>query len=236
MTPLLEVRAVGLTFWRGVRATRVFQDISFELDAGEFGGIWGRRGAGKTTLALIAAGIQAPDTGTVRFDGRQLRDPDRDRDLIAQIGFASRRGPELEDMDAITWISSTLVHLCSWRHARQRALSALHRVGLGDAATLEWSHMSDGERMLAAIAQALVRGPRLLVVDDPVAGFGGRDRAEIMGLLRNVANDGVAVLVTAAELRELHGLDQIWSLDRGHLDGPPRRASAEVLPLRASKS
>lgn len=235
MAALLEVRAISLTFWRGVHATKIFQDVSFDLEAGELGGIWGRRGSGKTTLALVAAGVQPTDAGSVLLDGRELRDPDRDRDLLAQIGFASRRGPELEDMDAVTWISSTLVHLCSWRDARHRARTALDRVGLSDAATLVWGHMSDGERMLAAIAQAIVRGPRLLVVDDPVGGLGGRDRAEIMALLRGFADEGVAVLVTAAELRELHGLDQIWSLDRGRLDGPPRRAGAEIVPLRASR-
>jgi ABC-type multidrug transport system ATPase subunit len=234
MTSLLEVQSVNITYWRGMRCTDVLRDVSLELHERELGGIWGRRGSGKTTLAKVAAGVLAPDSGSVRFDGRPLREPDRDGELLAQIGLASRQGPDFEDMDALTWIASTLVHLGSWRTAQQRARTALHRVGLGDTALLAWHHMSDGERMLAAIAQAIVRGPRLLVVDDPVAGLAGRDRADILDLLRGFAADGVAVLMTAAELSELRGLDQIWALDRGHLDGPPPRPVGDVVPLRAS--
>jgi ABC-type branched-subunit amino acid transport system ATPase component len=88
--------------------------------------------------------------------------------------------------------------------------------------------------MLAAIAQAIARGPRLIVVDDPVAGLAGRDRAEIMELLRAIASEGVAVLMTAAELADIHGVDQIWTLDRGRLDGPPARRTGTVVPLRSA--
>jgi len=232
--PLVQVESASLSFWRGPRAIEVLREVSLELHAGEFGGIWGRRGAGKTTLARIVAGVQAPDAGRVLFDGRELRDPDRDGELMAQIGLASRRGPDFEHMDALTWIMSTLVHLSPWRTAQRRARAALDRVGIGDVASMPWDHMSDGERMLAAIAQAIARGPRLVIVDDPVAGFGDQDRAEVMDLLRDIAADGVAVLMTAAELSELHGADQIWALDRGRLDGPPPRPMGAVVHLRAS--
>jgi ABC-type multidrug transport system ATPase subunit len=234
MTPLVQVDSVSLSFWRGDRETVVLRDVSLQLDAGEFGGIWGRRSVGKTTLAHVIAGLQVPDEGRVLFDGRELRDPDRDGQLIAQIGLASRHGPELEDMDPVTWISSTLVHVSSWRDARRRARDALNRVGIGEVGQLRWSHLSEGERMLASIAQAIVRGPRLLVVDDPVAGFAGADRAEVMDLLREIAAEGVAVLMTASEVAELGGVDQIWALDRGHLDGPPPRPLGAVVPLRAA--
>lgn len=234
MTPLVEVKAVTHTFWRGARATKVLSDVSLELHAGEMGGIWGRRGSGKTTLARIAAGVQIPDEGHVVFDGRVLGDPDHDGMLVPEIGLASRQGPEFEDMDPETWITSTLVHLSSWRDAKRRARAALDRVGIGDAAGVPWQHLSDGERMLCSIAQAIARGPKLIVVDDPVAGLGGKDRAEIMDLLRGVSAEGVTVLMTAAELSELRGVDQIWSLDRGRLDGPPARPVGTVVPLRAS--
>jgi ABC-type multidrug transport system ATPase subunit len=234
MTPLVQVTAVSHTFWRGVRATNVLNGVTLELHAGELGGIWGRRGSGKTTLARIAAGVLVPDEGHVVFDGKVLSNPEHDGVLMPQLGLASRQGPEFEDMDPQTWIISTLVHLSSWRDAKRRASAALDRVGVGDVAGVPWQHLSDGERMLCSIAQAIARGPRLIVVDDPVAGLGGKDRAEIMDLLRSLAAAGIAVLMTAAELPELRGVDQIWSLDRGRLDGPPARPAGTVVPLRAS--
>lgn len=231
--PLLELRSVHVNFWRGLRSTHVLRDVSFELYEGECCGVWGRRGSGKTILAAVVAGVRTPDSGDVLFGGTSLGTLAPTGTLHAQIGLASRRGPEFDDMNAMTWITSTLVHLTSWRTAQRRARTAVDRVGLGDAACMGWRDMSDGERMLAAIAQAIARGPRLLIVDDPVAGLAGRERADVLDLLRGFAAEGVAVLMTAADLTELRGLDQIWALDDGRLDGPPRRRMGDVVPLRS---
>lgn len=233
MRSLLAVESVSASYWRGPRATHVLRDVSLSLDAGEFGGVWGGRSSGKTTLAKIVAGVLAPAAGRVVFDGQDL-DPDRRGRLHSQIGLATRRGPEFEDMPVASWIASTMLHHSSWAGALKRARSALDRVGAAELADEPWEHLSDGERMLVSIAQAIVREPRLIVADDPVAGLGGKDRAEIMDLLRGVAAEGVAVLMMAAELSELHGADQIWALDRGRLDGPPERPAGIVVPLRSA--
>jgi ABC-type sugar transport system ATPase subunit len=86
--------------------------------------------------------------------------------------------------------------------------------------------------MLVSIAEAIVRGPRVLIVDDPLAGAGAIERDEIMGLLQSIAATGVAVLMTAAELLDLRGLDRIWSLRDGRLQGSAERPSGTVVPLR----
>lgn len=233
MSPLLVAEAISVSYWRGSRATHVLREVSLSLDAGEFGGVWGGRSSGKTTLARVVTGLLAPETGRVVFDGQDL-DSDRRGRLHTQIGLATRRGPEFEDVPVASWIASTMLHHSSWTGALKRARSALDRVGAAELADKPWEHLSDGERMLASIAQAIVRSPRLIVADDPVAGLGGKDRAEIMELLRSVAAEGVAVLMMAAELSELHGADQIWALDRGRLDGPPARPTGTVVPLRSA--
>jgi ABC-type multidrug transport system ATPase subunit len=237
MAPLLALESVSVRHWRGRRPVPVLDDVVLELHAGEFGGVWGDRGAGKTTLAKVAAGILEPDRGRVLFDGRQLTaDARRARHgaLHTQIGLATRRGPGFEDLAAEAWIASTMLTGLSWGAALKRSRLALERVGAADVGGEPWENLSDGERMLVAIAQAIVRGPRLLVVDDPVAGLGVQRRAEIMELLHAIAAEGVAVLMTAAELVELQGLDHIWSLDDGRLDGPPSRPLATVVPLRSA--
>jgi putative ABC transport system ATP-binding protein len=233
VSSLLVAESISVSYWRGSRATHVLREVSLSLDAGEFGGVWGGRSSGKTTLARVVAGLVAPATGRVVFDGQDL-DADRRGRLHTQIGLATRRGPEFEDMPVASWIASTMLHHSSWTGALKRARSALDRVGAAELADKPWEHLSDGERMLASIAQAIVRCPRLIVADDPVAGLGGKDRAEIMELLRSVAAEGVAVLIMAAELSELHGADQIWALDRGRLDGPPARPAGIVVPLRSA--
>jgi ABC-type multidrug transport system ATPase subunit len=237
VSPLLTLESVSVRYWRGRRSIQVLEDVSLDLDTGEFGGIWGDRSAGKTTLAKVIAGVLSPDQGRVAFDGHQLAERSRQDHrgaLHAQIGFATRRGPEIEEMPVEAWIASTMLNSCSWRAALRRSHLALERVGAGDIGAEPWENLADGERMLVAIAQAIVRGPKLLVVDDPVAGVSAPRRAEIMELLHSIAGLGVAVLMTAAELTELQGADRIWSLADGRLDGPPGRPMGTVLQLRGT--
>ncbi|HEY6761055.1 MAG TPA: ATP-binding cassette domain-containing protein [Baekduia sp.] len=217
----------------------VLQDVRLELHGGELGGIWGRRGTGKTTIAHVAAGLIVPDAGRVILDGTPLRERTRavrHGALQATIGFASRQGPHVGEVTIAQWIGSALVSSHTHGQALQLAHRALGKTGTGHLATASWSELSGGERMLVAIARAIVRGPRLLVVDDPVAGLGGSERGEIMQLLRSIAALGVGVLVTAAELIELQGMDRIWMLRDGRVEGPTVRAGGDVVPLRRPDS
>jgi ABC-type cobalamin/Fe3+-siderophores transport system ATPase subunit len=232
MAPVLTLDCVSLCYQRARKSTMVLHDVTMTLEAGELAGVWGRRGAGKSTLACVAAGTLAPDRGAVLLDGEPLARAGRGV-LHAEIGLATRRGPELDEMPVEDWIASALLLSHSYRDALRLAHRALERTGVIDVATGPWSDLSDGERMLASLAQAIVRGPRVLIVDDPVAGLGAAERDEVMQLLTAVAATGVAVLITAAELLELRGLDRIWSLRDGRLDGPSVRPGGTVIPLRA---
>lgn len=231
---LLALDDVSVSYRRGRRSLTVLDRVSMEVMTGELAGIWGRRGAGKSTLALIAAGVLEPDSGVVLLDGVPLAADDRRGARRAQIGLATRRGPDIEDLSVEDWIASALLTSHRYRDALALAHVALDRAGAGALAGVRWEELSDGERMLAAIAHGIVRGPRVLVVDDPLAGVGAEERDELMTLLRSIATAGVAVLMTAAELMELGGVDRIWSLRDGHLDGPTVRPGGTVVDLRRS--
>jgi ABC-type multidrug transport system ATPase subunit len=232
---LLQVDSVSVRYWRGRHVTQVLEDVSLEAAPGELCGIWGDRSAGKTTLARVLAGVQAVDRGRVVFDGTVLADA---AGLAggavprAEIGFASRVGPRLEDLAVEEWIASRLVNSHRWRRAIECARVALAQVGVADVGGELWPNLSNSEQMLVAIAQAIVRRPRLLVVDDPVAGLGVEGRVNVMGLLRAIADQGVAVVITAADVAELRGADRIWALEDGRLSGPPAPVLGTVVPLR----
>jgi ABC-type multidrug transport system ATPase subunit len=174
----------------------------------------------------------------VLLDGQPLDDASR-RDfrgaLHAQIGFADRAGPELPNMTAEEWVATaSVLDGLSWRQAVRLARAALERVGQADAGRVPWRNLSNNEQMLVAIAQAVVRRPRLLVVDEPVAGLVPQQRGDIMMLLHGFANEGMAVLMTAAEMIEFQGASRIWSLHDGALSAPPARHVATVLPFRGA--
>ena len=234
MTTLLAFEAVSKRHWRGRRAVNVLHDGSFEMENGELGAIWGGRGAGKTTVIELAAGLQAPDGGRILFDGRDLASLSRRQTselLHAQIGIATRTGPASQTLAARDWVAMAIMDRLAARDATRRAQLTLERVGAGDIAAEPWGRLSDGERTLAAIARAIVREPRLLLVDDPSAGLGLLERRAIVDLLRSIAEQaGAGVLMTASDLTEVQGATVVWSLAGGRLTGG-RAREATVLPF-----
>jgi putative ABC transport system ATP-binding protein len=234
MTALLAFDAVSKRHWRGRRAVTVLDAGSLELSTGELGAVWGGRGTGKTTLVELAAGLQAPDAGHISFDGRDVASLSRrevSELLHVQIGIATRTGPVSQTLAAREWVAMPIMDRLAAREATRRAQLALERVGADEVGAEPWRNLSDGERTLVAIARAMVRAPRLLLVDDPSTGLGLLERGEVVALLRSIAEEaGVAVLMTASDLAEVQGAHTIWSLAGGRLTGR-RSEGATVVPF-----
>jgi ABC-type multidrug transport system ATPase subunit len=236
----LVLDGVGKRFRRGAADRVALDDVSLEVDAGEVVGVWGRRRSGRTTLLRVAAGIEQPDHGTVRVDGvdlwrgargerravrqhiavwypRFLRD--HGRRLYRQVAIPSRRG----------------------RHASRRAWAdahvALERVGIGDCARMPVGELDHRETARAALARALVMRPRLLVLDEPIAGLGALEGERLLELVVQLARaDRFAVLVSASEIGQLAGVDRHVSIAAGSVRGATAPAPAEVIELRRTES
>ncbi len=224
MTPLLQLDAVRKSYWRGPRELRVLRDASLDVHAGELVGVDGQRGAGKTTLLRIAAGFEPPDEGVVRFDGTSVAARSR-RELARlhreQIGWVERGGPQSRELPMRVHVALPLYGSLGPLEAQRRAVAALARVGVGDVVDARWDSLSDAARILAAIAQALGREPRLLLVDDPTAGLGIVDRERVVGLLRAAAEDGgLGVLMAVPDMPAMLHAHEVRLLSRGQLVTP----------------
>jgi ABC-type lipoprotein export system ATPase subunit len=221
---VLSLQSVSKGFRRGPREIPVLRDVSLEVPAGDLVGIYGQRNAGKTVLLKLAAGFETPDSGRVVFEDedlshfsrRRLAHLHRDR-----IGWVARNGPHSPDLPMQDYVALSLYRDFGPDEACRRARRALEKVGVADCASHRWDDLSDTARMLVAIAQALVREPRLLVVDDPTAWLDLEDRERIVGLLRHAAEDGgLGVLMTAPDMPAMLHAHQIRSLHRGRLIAP----------------
>ncbi len=221
---LLTLRSVSKSYWRGAHELKVLTDVSMEMSAGEFVAVWGKRGAGKTTLLKIAAGLEAPDGGTVRFEGRDLASMSESahaRLMREQVGWVRRAGPRSE-LTMLDYVALPLLVEYGQRRARSRAYDALTRVGMAECSGQRWDSLSDGERALTGIAHGVVRRPRLLLIDDPTANLGVREREDVNELLRSLtAEEGLAVLMTAPGMPAAMGTDEIKVLSGGRLLAPP---------------
>jgi putative ABC transport system ATP-binding protein len=230
--PVLSIESVSVCYWRGRRPLQVLRDASMELDAGELAGLWAKAGGGKTTLLEVAAGVVAPDDGRVVIDGRGLGGltaRETSELLHGCVGLATRQGPAVPELSVAAWVELGLICHVDRRTARQRARQVLERVGVGAVADEPWRNLSDSERILAAIARAVVCEPKLLLIDDPTAGLDMIERVALLDLLRSIAATvDVAILISASDMADLQGVESVWSLVDGYLLGPPRQDATVV--------
>lgn len=208
----------------------LLSDICLQLDAGEMVGIWGRRRSGRTTLLRIAAGLQSPRRGEVLFDGRPLRGPASFTHGIAFCGQHFRGGDAWPVQREIVEVQ--LARGVSRGPARARTRWALQRTGALHCAERRLRSLPAAEATRARLALALTSDPRLLLIDDVIAGVDLAERDPILGLLRSLADEGLAILTSTDEPPGLAGCDRALTLSDGTLEGRLTPDLAEVLPLR----
>jgi putative ABC transport system ATP-binding protein len=231
---LLSLDAVSKSYWRGASEVRVLAGVSLDVPTGELVAVWGKRGAGKTTLLRIAAGLETPDEGSVRFDGEdlsRLSEGAHARLMREQVGWVRRAGPS-SDLAMIDYVALPLLIDHGRRGARHRASDALRRVGMSECAGQRWRSLSDGERALVAIAHGIARAPRLMLVDDPTANLGLREREEVLQLLLSLVQEtNLAVLMTVPDMPAAMRSHQLRALSGGRLlmPAPPPQRGGDVL-------
>jgi energy-coupling factor transporter ATP-binding protein EcfA2 len=229
---LLELRGIDKYRAYGSRRVPVLRDVSLELDAGELVAVWGLPGSGRSTLLAIAAGIDPPDAGTVRFEGRDLAGRGA-AVLGGGIGYCRPDVVAAGGRKVVDHVrAGLLARGVSARVVRSRVERALHRVGFERFDGLVLSDLDAGETVRVALASALVLGPRLLVVDEPTKGVDLLARDGIVLLLRALANEGTAVLVSDGDGSGLSDADRALALAAGELRGRRSPQLATVLPLR----
>jgi ABC-type lipoprotein export system ATPase subunit len=221
---LLALDSVRKSYWRGSTEVPVLKDVCLEVQAGEFVAVYGKRAAGKTTLLKIAAALEAPDSGVACVAGRELSTLSRGelaRLHRGQIGWVSRSGPQSKDLPVDVHVALPLYGRLGPRAAARRGAAALALVGAEDYVGELWDDLPDTARTLVAIAQALVREPALLVVDDPVAGLGIIDREQVLARLRSAAEDqGIGILMAVPEMPAMLRAHHVRTLVRGCLLTP----------------
>ena len=249
--PLLTLTGVSRRYQRGRHELRVLIDASLTLGAGEMVAVLGQRGAGKTTLLKIAAGIEPPDGGRVSFDGwdlPDLSDAQLSRLLGEQIGWVQSGGsgwgpggwgggwgpggwgPETI-VRVLDYVALPLLIALGDRAAYTRAEQALARVGVQECAQQRWETLSDWERGLVGIAHAIVRSPRMLLVDDVATILGIRETDMLTRLLRSLAREsGIGVLMTVSDAAAAKRSDRTLSLSGGRLSDPAQPLPAQPDP------
>jgi ABC-type multidrug transport system ATPase subunit len=230
---LLELRRVSKSRSRGSRRVEVLRDVSLELGAGEFVAVWGLRYSGRTTLLRVAAGVDLPDSGAVYFDGTELRTRRGAIELGRGVGYCHVRvGVPTGRAVTDTVRAGLLARGVAAPNAYSIAHKALERVGIERSGELLMGDLDGAEAMRVAIACALVLGPRVLVIDEPTKGVDILERDKILLLVRSLANEGIAVLISDGDGRSLSDTDRSLTLADGELRGKATPELGSLLQLQ----
>ena len=194
---LLEIRSLTRNFG-GLVAVN---DVSFTLNRGEIVGLIGPNGAGKTTLFNLLVGLYAPTSGQILLDGTQIGGMKPHR--IAGRGMTKTFQNVALFMESTVLdnvVTGALLHndLAS---ARDKALAALHRVGLADIAGKTAGELSFPERARVEVARALCTQPQVLLLDEVMAALTHAEMEEVIALVRSLRDEGITFIVVEHHMK-----------------------------------
>ena len=227
--PELVLMADGLDVAYG--DFQVLWAAGIRVQEGEIVCLLGPNGAGKSTLFDVITGIEWPDTGEVRLEGRRLTGLRPDEVSRLGVGRTFQKLRPFQGMTVLENVTVGALQKCrDVTHARREAHEALQRVGLAEKADAYARTLSTGQRKRLELARALATRPRLLLLDEVT---GGVDQGSIPGLIRLVQDlhrAGMSLVVIEHNMRVIMAMAQrIVALHLGEViaDGPPEAVTRD---------
>jgi branched-chain amino acid transport system ATP-binding protein len=231
--PLLQLQGVSIAF-DGLRAV---QDVSLALRPGTLAALIGPNGAGKTTLFALMSGFLVPDTGRIVFAGRDITG--RAPHLNARAGLA-RTFQIVQPFAAQTVRDNIAVgahlYLASRAAALAEAERVAERVGLSAQLDMPAADLTVAARKRLELARALATRPRLLLLDEVLAGLNPQEVAAMIPVVQGVAAGGITVLMIEHVMQAvMHLAQHVWVLAQGRLiaEGTPASVTADSRVIEA---
>jgi putative ABC transport system ATP-binding protein len=200
---LIEARALVKSYRMGDQVVQALNDVTLDIDEGEFVAIMGASGSGKSTLMNILGCLDRPTSGTLRLAGEEVENLPGDA-LAAirnrRIGFVFQQFNLLPRTSAVDNVELPMVYAgVKPAERRRRALEALQRVGLGQRAEHTPAELSGGQQQRVAIARALVNTPKLILADEPTGALDTQTSEDIMQLLSQLNAQGMTIVMVTHE-------------------------------------
>ena len=217
-TPILRLNSVSRHFG----GLKVLQDVNFEVPQGGVFGLIGPNGAGKTTVFNLTTGLLPTTGGTIHFEGRDIagmKPYEITRAGIARTFQNIRIFKEMTLLEnvmvgmhaklqygTLAWLAGSGKYAAEERRARERATELLSWVKLDHKSADIADNLSYGDQRKLELARALATDPKLLLLDEPVAGMNSTEKTDLMHEIRNIAGRGYTIFMIEHDMRFVMGL------------------------------
>lgn len=196
--------------------TPVLQNVSYDFKAGKMYCIMGKSGAGKTTLLSILSGLAAPSSGTILYEGKDVRKMDKYRFRSRYMGVIFQSYNLLTKFTAVENVMLSMdIAGVKGVKKREKALALLESVGLdNEEANRRILKLSGGQQQRVAIARALSYDPAIILADEPTGNLDGETQDEIMAIFRGLAEAGKCVILVSHSPQVAMMCDECYELKR----------------------
>jgi ABC-type sugar transport system ATPase subunit len=225
--PLLEMRGITKSFG----AVQALQDVDFVVYPGELVGLVGDNGAGKSTLIKIISGIQHPDSGIIRYAGREvtIHTPDEAKALgietlyqdLALINNLDVVANMFLGRERVTPLLFGLMNVLRNREMERETADILSRLKINFGSVREKVEvLSGGQRQAIAIGRAVGWGKQLVLLDEPTAALGVRESFQALEMIRQLRDQGISCVIISHNLEHIFSVvDRVVVLRRGLIRG-----------------
>lgn len=217
---LVELHSVSKSFRKGDETITPLDDVSLEIQAGEFVSLMGPSGTGKSTLLNLVSGIDRPDSGQIIVDGTDVTKLSRTQLAdwrAANLGYIFQTHNLIPVLTAYENVElPTLLLKLSASQRRQRVELALEAVGLSDRAGHYPRQLSGGQEQRVGIARAIVAHPKVVVADEPTGSLDSETSQQVQVLLRRLNQELNITMLMVTHDSEVAGIaTRQLVLDRG---------------------
>lgn len=213
--PPLDVQGLQKSY----RGRRVVDGVGFHVEPGEIVGLLGPNGAGKTTSFRMTVGVVTPDKGTVMLGGKDCTKLPMYKRARLGMGYLPQESSVFRQMTVKDNVLAVLEALSLNRKERHtEAERLLDELELGHLADSGADTLSGGERRRLELARSLATRPSILLLDEPFAGVDPINVEEIQGLIQQLKEQGIGILITDHNVREtLDSTDRAYIIHQGQI-------------------
>lgn len=219
--PAIAMRDVDLTLGSGASRVHVLRGVTLDVPAGVAVGLVGPSGSGKSTLLMTAAGLERPDSGSIRIAGHEITGMGEDelaRFRGRRIGIVFQAFHLIPTLNALENVAIPM-ELAGERDAMARAAAELVAVGLGERLSHYPGQLSGGEQQRVALARALAPRPAIVVADEPTGNLDEATGREIVELMFRLKRErGTTLVLVTHDLSLAERCDRVVRLRAGRIE------------------